>query len=73
MFATRPPPPAARWTSTWTTGEKRAALQKAQGIRATRRAYRDNPAQARIDAIRALPEGVKALGGDVSSIVGGEP
>lgn len=55
------------------TGEKRAAEQKAAGIRATRRAYRENPAQARIDAIRALPQGIKALGGNVNTIVGGAP
>jgi regulator of protease activity HflC (stomatin/prohibitin superfamily) len=55
------------------TGEKRAAEQKAKGIRATRLAYRENPAQARIDAIRALPEGIKALGGNVNTIIGGEP
>jgi regulator of protease activity HflC (stomatin/prohibitin superfamily) len=53
-------------------GDRRAAEQKARAIRATRRAYRDNPAQARIDAIRALPADLQALGGNVSTIVGGQ-
>ncbi|MBA3747963.1 MAG: hypothetical protein H0W96_10805 [Solirubrobacterales bacterium] len=52
-------------------GERRAADQKARAIRATRRAYRENPAQARIDGIKALPNGLQALGGNLSSIVGG--
>ena len=52
-------------------GERRAAQQKARAIRATRRAYRENPAQARIDGIRALPDGLQALGGNLSTIVGG--
>jgi len=51
-------------------GDRRAAQEKARAIRATRRAYRDNPSQARIDAIRALPSGLQALGGNLSSIVG---
>lgn len=54
-------------------GDRRAAEQKARAIRSTRRAYRENPAQARIDAIRALPSGLQALGGNLSSIVGSEP
>jgi regulator of protease activity HflC (stomatin/prohibitin superfamily) len=54
-------------------GERRAAEQKARAIRSTRRAYRENPSQARIDAIRALPEGLQALGGNLSSIVGRAP
>ena len=52
-------------------GERRAADQKARAIDATRRAYRQNPAQARIDGIRALPEGLQAIGGNLSTIVGG--
>ncbi|MEA2274672.1 MAG: hypothetical protein QOI98_3380 [Solirubrobacteraceae bacterium] len=32
--------------------------------------HHDNPAQARIDSIRALPPGLRALGGNVSTIVG---
>lgn len=52
-------------------GDRRVAEQKARGIRATRSAYRDNPAQARIDGIRALPENLQALGGNLNSIVGG--
>jgi regulator of protease activity HflC (stomatin/prohibitin superfamily) len=51
-------------------GDRRVAQQKAQAIRATRNAYRDNPSQARIDAIRALPENLRALGGNLSTIVG---
>ncbi len=54
-------------------GDRRAAEQKARAIRATRRAYRDNPAQARIDAIRSLPPRLQALGGNLSSIVGAAP
>jgi len=54
-------------------GDRRAAEQKARAIRATRRAYRDNPSQARIDAIRALPADLQALGGNLSSIVGKAP
>ncbi len=52
-------------------GARRAADQKARAIDATRRAYRQNPSQARIDGIRALPDGLQALGGDLSTIVGG--
>lgn len=51
-------------------GDRRVAEQKARAIRATRNAYAGNPAQARIDAIKSLPEGLQALGGNVSSIVG---
>jgi regulator of protease activity HflC (stomatin/prohibitin superfamily) len=51
-------------------GDRRVAEQKAKAIRATRDAYRDNPAQARIDAIRALPQDLRALGGNLSTIVG---
>ena len=51
-------------------GDRRVAEQKARAIRATRTAYRGNPSQARIDAIRSLPEGLQALGGNVNSIVG---
>ena len=54
-------------------GDRRAAEQKARAIRATRRAYRENPSQARIDAIRALPQDLQALGGNLSSIVGPAP
>jgi regulator of protease activity HflC (stomatin/prohibitin superfamily) len=54
-------------------GDRRAAEQKARAIRATRQAYRDNPSQARIDAIRALPADLQALGGNLSSIVGRAP
>ena len=51
-------------------GDRRVAEQKAASIRATQFAYRDNPAQARIDTVKALPPGLQALGGNVSSIVG---
>ena len=51
-------------------GDRRVAEQKARAIRATRGAYATNPAQARIDAIRSLPEGLQALGGNVSAVVG---
>jgi regulator of protease activity HflC (stomatin/prohibitin superfamily) len=51
-------------------GDRRAAQEKARAIRSTRRAYRENPSQARIDAIRALPSGLQALGGNLSTIVG---
>ena len=54
-------------------GERRVAQEKAAAIRSTRQAYRDNPAQARIDAIRALPQDLQALGGNLSSIVGRQP
>jgi regulator of protease activity HflC (stomatin/prohibitin superfamily) len=54
-------------------GDRRVAEQKARAIRATRNAYRDNPAQARIDGIRALPQDLQALGGNLNSIVGGTP
>jgi regulator of protease activity HflC (stomatin/prohibitin superfamily) len=54
-------------------GDRRVAEQKARAIRATRNAYRDNPAQARIDGIRALPQNLQALGGNLNSIVGGTP
>ena len=54
-------------------GERRAAQQKARAIRSTRLAYRENPSQARIDAIRALPSDLQALGGNLSSIVGRAP
>ncbi|MBI5106147.1 MAG: hypothetical protein HZB46_14400 [Solirubrobacterales bacterium] len=50
-------------------GDRRVAEQKARAIRATRNAYRGNPAQARIDAIKELPQGLRALGGDLSTIV----
>ena len=52
-------------------GDRRVAEQKARAIRATRGAYANNPSQARIDAIRALPQNLQALGGDVNSIVDG--
>ena len=52
-------------------GDRRVAEQKARAIRATRRAYAGNPSQARIDAIRALPQDLQALGGNLNSIVGG--
>jgi regulator of protease activity HflC (stomatin/prohibitin superfamily) len=51
-------------------GDRRVAEQKARAIRATRSAYRDNPSQARIDSIKALPPDLQALGGNLSSIVG---
>ena len=51
-------------------GDRRVAEQKARAIRATRRAYAGNPAQARIDAIKSLPEGLQALGGNINSVVG---
>ncbi|HEX8084970.1 MAG TPA: SPFH domain-containing protein [Solirubrobacteraceae bacterium] len=51
-------------------GDRRVAEQKAAAIRATRNAYRSNPSQARIDAIRALPEGLQALGGGINAVVG---
>ena len=51
-------------------GDRRVAEQKSRAIRATRDAYRGNPAQARIDAIKSLPQELQALGGDVNSIVG---
>lgn len=51
-------------------GDRRVAEQKARAIRSTRNAYRDNPSQARIDGIRALPRDLQALGGNLSSIVG---
>lgn len=51
-------------------GDRRVAEQKAQAIRATRGAYAGNPAQARIDQLRALPSGLQALGGDVSTLLG---
>ena len=51
-------------------GDRRVAEQKAEAIKATQNAYRGNPAQARIDAIKALPQGLQALGGSVNSIVG---
>ncbi len=49
--------------------DRQVATKEAQAIRAKRTAYADNPAQARIDAIRALPAGLRALGGNVSSIL----
>ena len=52
-------------------GDRRVAEQKAAAIRSTRGAYANNPAQARIDAIRALPSDLQALGGNLNSIVGG--
>jgi regulator of protease activity HflC (stomatin/prohibitin superfamily) len=51
-------------------GDRRVAEQKALAIRATRQAYAGNPAQARIDAIRALPPHLQALGGNLTTIVG---
>jgi regulator of protease activity HflC (stomatin/prohibitin superfamily) len=51
-------------------GDRRVAEQKARAIRATRIAYRDNPSQARIDAIRALPQELQALGGNLNTLVG---
>ena len=53
-------------------GDRRVAEQKARAIRATRGAYASNPAQARIDAIKSLPEGLQALGGNVNAIVGAQ-
>ncbi len=54
-------------------GDRRVAEQKSLAIRATQNAYRGNPAQARIDAIRSLPQNLSALGGNISSVVGREP
>ena len=54
-------------------GDRRVAEQKADAIKATENAYRGNPAQARIDAIKALPQGLQALGGNLSQIVGPAP
>jgi regulator of protease activity HflC (stomatin/prohibitin superfamily) len=51
-------------------GEKNANIQKATGIRALNRAYANSPAKARIDAIAALPRGLKSLGGNVTSLIG---
>jgi SPFH domain / Band 7 family len=53
------------------TQDKLAAMQRAQAIRATRNAYRDNPAMARIDTIKALPRDLQALGSGFSVLVGG--
>lgn len=53
-------------------GDRRVAEQKSRAIRATRGAYAGNPAQARIDAIRALPQNLQALGGNLNTIVGSE-
>jgi regulator of protease activity HflC (stomatin/prohibitin superfamily) len=52
-------------------GDRRVAAEKARAIRSTRGAYANNPSQARIDAIRALPQDLQALGGNLNSIVGG--
>jgi regulator of protease activity HflC (stomatin/prohibitin superfamily) len=54
-------------------GDRRVAEQKSLAIRATQNAYRGNPAQARIDAIKSLPQGLQALGGNLSSVVGTQP
>lgn len=53
-------------------GDRRVAEQKSRAIKATRGAYAGNPAQARIDAIRALPANLQALGGNLNTIVGSE-
>jgi regulator of protease activity HflC (stomatin/prohibitin superfamily) len=52
-------------------GDRRVAEQRARAIRATRNAYRDNPSQARIDALKALPPGLQSLGGNTSLLLGG--
>jgi regulator of protease activity HflC (stomatin/prohibitin superfamily) len=52
-------------------GDRRVAEQRARAIRATRNSYRDNPSQARIDALKALPPGLQSLGGDTSLLLGG--
>jgi len=52
-------------------GDRRVAEQRSRAIRATRNAYRDNPSQARIDALKALPPGLQSLGGDTSLLLGG--
>ena len=52
-------------------GDRRVAEQRARAIRATRQAYADNPAQARIDALKALPPGLQSLGGNTSLLLGG--
>lgn len=54
-------------------GDRRVAEQKSLAIRATQNAYRGNPAQARIDAIKSLPSGLQAIGGNISNIVGSQP
>jgi regulator of protease activity HflC (stomatin/prohibitin superfamily) len=54
-------------------GDRRVAEQKALAIKATQNAYRGNPSQARIDAIKSLPAGLQALGGNLSSVVGTQP
>lgn len=51
--------------------DRRVAEQRAQAIRSTRGAYRDNPSQARIDAIKALPSGLRALGGSTTQLLDG--
>jgi regulator of protease activity HflC (stomatin/prohibitin superfamily) len=51
-------------------GDRRVAEQKARAIAATRNAYRTNPAQARIDAIRALPQHLQSLGGNTAQLLG---
>jgi regulator of protease activity HflC (stomatin/prohibitin superfamily) len=52
-------------------GDRLVAEQRARAIRATRNAYADNPAQARIDALKALPPGLQSLGGNTSLLLGG--
>ena len=52
-------------------GDRRVAEQRSRAIRATRNAYRDNPSQARSDALKALPPGLQSLGGDTSLLLGG--
>lgn len=54
-------------------GDRRVAEQQAIAISATENAYLRNPAQARIDTIKALPANLQALGGNVSRIVGRAP
>ena len=51
-------------------GDRRVAQERAEAIRSTRSAYAGNPSQARIDALRALPRGLQALGGDTSTLLG---
>jgi len=37
----------------------------------TRQAYADNSARARIDALKARPQGLQSLGGNTSVLLGG--
>jgi regulator of protease activity HflC (stomatin/prohibitin superfamily) len=50
-------------------GRRLAAEEEARAIRAKARAYAENEAQAQIDAIKALPQNLQVLGGDVGKLV----